>query len=158
MSSTSIVATTCSSCPRASSWPSARSAPSFESGSDVIHQIYVYGNSARSYLLAVVVPNMDVVEARLGTDADEAELKALIRSELKQVGRGRRTSSRSRCRATSSSRWSRSAMRTGCCRAFTSVCGPNLQRKYGERLEQLYAELERKQNDELIALQDPTAT
>ena len=31
----------------------------FENGSDVIQQIYVYGNSARSYLLAVVVPNIE---------------------------------------------------------------------------------------------------
>ncbi len=86
----------------------------FENGSDVIHQIYLYGDSARSYLVAVVVPNLDVVEARLGADAGESEVKALIRSELKP----------SRCRATSSSSWSRSVRRTGCCRACTSDCVP----------------------------------
>ena len=46
-------------------------------------------------------------------------------------------------------------MRTVCCRACTSGCAPRSQRRYGERLEQLYADLERKQNEELMALQDP---
>ena len=61
----------------------------FENGSDVIHQIYLYGNSARSYLLAVVVPNMDVVEQharprrRRGGDEGADPLRA-------EAGRGRR--------------------------------------------------------------------
>ena len=46
----------------------------FESGSPAIKQIYVYGNSSRSYLLAVVVPDLDVVPIMLGNAPDEAEL------------------------------------------------------------------------------------
>ena len=59
----------------------------FENGTRVIHQIYAYGNSARSYLLAVIVPNMNVVRHRLGTNPTEADIKTLIRTELKTVAR-----------------------------------------------------------------------
>src|SRR5574337_615409 len=45
---------------------------SFENGSRVIQQMYAYGNSARSYVLAVIVPNMNVVRNRLGQNPSEA--------------------------------------------------------------------------------------
>src|SRR5206468_7937022 len=61
----------------------------FENGSPFINQIYVYGNSARSYLLAVIVPVIELVRAELGTgpDADPAagELRSLLRRELARV-------------------------------------------------------------------------
>ncbi len=43
-------------------------ATTFESGSELIEQVFVYGNSSRSYVLAVVVPNMDLArEVPAGT-------------------------------------------------------------------------------------------
>src|SRR3546814_3622021 len=53
----------------------------FETGCPAIQQMYVYGNSARSFLLAVIVPDKQVVETRLGANPDESELRALIREE-----------------------------------------------------------------------------
>ena len=89
-----------------------------------------------------------------GEDAgrDAAEGSDPLRAEPRSPGRP--TSDRSRCPVTSSSRRSRSATRTGCCRACTSVCARRSKQRYGERLEQLYAELERKQNEELLALRN----
>jgi len=58
----------------------------FEGGSALIHQIYVYGNSHRSYLLAVVVPEIEIVEKQLGKNYTTNQLKNLIRQELLKVG------------------------------------------------------------------------
>jgi len=58
----------------------------FEGGSAVVHQIYVYGNSKRSYLLAVIVPEMEVVHKLIGENPTTNELKNLIRQELQKVG------------------------------------------------------------------------
>ena len=57
----------------------------FEAASSVIKQIYVYGNSEQSYLLAVVVPEKEVLLEILGDDYDEIQIKNLIRSELNNV-------------------------------------------------------------------------
>ena len=57
----------------------------YENGSKVIQQIYVYGNSMRAYLLAVVVPNTEIAERVLGSNPSENDLKGLIRAELKAV-------------------------------------------------------------------------
>src|SRR3954468_16971879 len=57
----------------------------FETHSDVIRQIFVYGSSARAFLLAVVVPELDVVALRLGPDAPDPALRDLIRAEFAAV-------------------------------------------------------------------------
>ncbi|MEM6321278.1 MAG: thioester reductase domain-containing protein [Bacteroidota bacterium] len=59
----------------------------FEAGSAVIEQIYIYGNAHRAYLLAVVVPAVEVVEQILGTSYSLAQLKSLVRDELQRVGK-----------------------------------------------------------------------
>src|SRR3974390_516559 len=57
----------------------------FEKTCPVIQQISLYGNSARSFLLAVVVPDMEVAAARLGRTPDESDLRAMIRAEMKEA-------------------------------------------------------------------------
>lgn len=57
----------------------------FESQSRIIHQMYLYGNSHYSYLLAVIVPDRRVIQEIFGNDYDALELKKLIRSELQHV-------------------------------------------------------------------------
>ena len=57
----------------------------FEAGSSVINQIYIYGNASQAYLLAVVVPDNEAVEAVLGKEYSQHDLKSLIHTELKQV-------------------------------------------------------------------------
>src|SRR3546814_18423632 len=69
---------------RISDWSSdVCSSDLFETGCPAIQQMYVYGNSARSFLLAVIVPDKKVVETRLGANPDESELRALIREEMR---------------------------------------------------------------------------
>jgi len=123
----------------------------FEAGSDVIQQIYVYGNASRAFLLAVVVPNLDVARARLGHDPKPDELKTLIRSELKAVAMAEnlRTFELPRDFIIEFEPFSHE---NGLLSSVHKRMRPNLQRRYGEALEQLYADLERKQNDELLAL------
>ncbi|KTD57521.1 thioester reductase domain-containing protein [Legionella shakespearei] len=57
----------------------------FETHSRVIHQVYCYGNSSYSYLLAVIVPELSVARELLGDDFDVLQLKQLIKSELQRV-------------------------------------------------------------------------
>lgn len=59
----------------------------FEGGSAVIDQVYLHGNSRRSFLLAVVVPDMDAVRETFGSDVDDATLEAFIKKELYRIGR-----------------------------------------------------------------------
>src|SRR3546814_13440852 len=69
---------------RISDWSSdVCSSDLFETGCPAIQQMYVYGNSARSFLLAVIVPDKKVVETRLGANPDESEPRALIRDEMR---------------------------------------------------------------------------
>ena len=57
----------------------------FEAGSALIKQIYVYGNSSRAYVLAVIVPDETAVKTRLGSGVSESDLKNCLRTELQQV-------------------------------------------------------------------------
>lgn len=62
----------------------------YVSKSPFIEQIYIYGNSARAYLLAVLVPNAEAI-ASLGVTPDSAngdlEIRALLRAELGRIAR-----------------------------------------------------------------------
>ncbi len=77
--------------------------------SPLVRQIYVYGNSAHPYLLAVVVPTEDAL-----ADYDVDDAQAADRRFAAETSRKRPTCSPTRCRATSSSRPRRSAWRTVC--------------------------------------------
>lgn len=57
----------------------------FESRSRLIHQMYCYGNSLYAYLLAVIVPDMDLVHLRLGNDFDISALKVLIKEDMQRI-------------------------------------------------------------------------
>ncbi len=128
----------------------------FESGSPVIKQIYLYGNSLRAYILAVVVPEMEVVDKLLGSDADDDEIRALIRRELHQVGQAAklRTFEVPRDFIVEREPFSHE---NGLLSSVRKRMRPNLKRKYGDRLEALYEELERKQQEDLKALKDPNS-
>ena len=82
---TSTAATTCSSSRRASSSPLAKLEAVF-GNSPLVRQIYVYGNSAQPYLLAVVVPTEDALATATSADA----LKPLIAESLQNVAKAGR--------------------------------------------------------------------
>ena len=55
--------------------------------SPFIEQVYLYGTSQRAYLLAVLVPNMRNVHARLGDPCSQGAVKDLLRQEVDRVAR-----------------------------------------------------------------------
>ena len=80
-------------------------------GHPSIRQIFVYGNSARSYVLAVIVPTDDAL-ASVGGDVGRGQAAA-ERRVAEHRARGRACSP-TRSRATSSSRQRLSRWRTDC--------------------------------------------
>ena len=125
-----------------------------EAGSPVIKQIYVYGHSLRAYLLAVVVPEASEVEARLGSGASEAELKNLIRQEIQEIAR-KEELKRFEVPRDFIIEHEPFSQENGLLSSVRKKLRPALQRKYGERLENMYEDQERRQEDELKALKDP---
>ncbi len=128
----------------------------FEGASPVIHQIYIYGNSSRSYLVAVVVPDADAVSARLGAEYSEAQLTNLIRDELQQVAQWKDLKSFEVPREfiVETERFSQE---NGLLSSVHKRLRPALKQKYGERLEALYEAHDQKQEQDLVALKDPNS-
>lgn len=114
--------------------------------SPLIRQIYVYGNSARSYLLAVVVPT-DEALARHGA----TELKSVIAESLQDVARaaGLQSYEVPRDFLVESTPFT---LENGLLTGIRKLARPRLKERYSDRLEQLYADLAAGQADELRAL------
>ncbi|MGD9793041.1 MAG: thioester reductase domain-containing protein [Acidimicrobiia bacterium] len=123
----------------------------FEANSELIQQIYVYGNSARSYLVAVVVPNLDVARKMLDAEPTIESVRPLIRAELKSVGDTEKMRSFEIPRDFIVE-FEPFTHENGLLSSVHKRMRPNLQRRYGEALEALYVELERRQESELLAL------
>jgi fatty acid CoA ligase FadD9 len=114
-------------------------------GADLVRQIYVYGSSERSYLLAVVVPT----EAALAGPADGLRAavssslhRAAVSAELEPYEIPRDFIIESEPFSTTD----------GTLSGVGKLLRPKLKQRYGERLEKLYADLARGQEDELQRL------
>ncbi|TCJ96712.1 carboxylic acid reductase [Nocardia alba] len=114
-------------------------------GADLVRQIYVYGSSERSYLLAVVVPTeAALAEPARGLRAALASSlrRAAVSAELEPYEIPRdfiiETEPFSTADATLS--------------GVGKLLRPKLKQRYGPRLEKLYADLARGQDDELRRL------
>ncbi|SCK08443.1 carboxylic acid reductase [Streptomyces sp. WMMB 322] len=114
----------------------------------LIRQVFVHGNSERSYLLAVVVPTPEAVEAAQGSEAAlKSSLGAAIRRAAKSAGLNPYEIPRDFIVETE---------------PFTTADGllgdagklarPRVKERYGARLEQMYADLAAEQTRELGAL------
>jgi fatty acid CoA ligase FadD9 len=116
--------------------------------SPLIRQIYVYGNSARSYLLAVVVPTGDTL-ARCGGDLES--LKPLIGDSLQELAKSASLQSYEIPRdfVVETTPFT---LENGLLTGIRKVARPKLKEHYGERLEQLYTDLAEGQTNELRAL------
>jgi fatty acid CoA ligase FadD9 len=114
--------------------------------SPLIRQIYVYGNSARSYLLAVVVPTEDALSR-----PDVGSLKPLISESLQNAARtaGLQSYEVPRDFIVETTPFT---LENGLLTGIRKLARPKLKEHYGERLEQLYAELAEGQVNELRAL------
>jgi fatty acid CoA ligase FadD9 len=116
--------------------------------SRLIRQIYVYGNSARAYLLAVVVPTEDAM-SRSG--ADVGSLKTLIGDSLQELARsaGLQSYELPRDFIIETTPFT---LENGLLTGIRKLARPKLKERYGQRLEQLYTELAEGQSNELRAL------
>jgi fatty acid CoA ligase FadD9 len=123
----------------------------FEDQCPAIAQIYPYGNSARPYLLAVIVPNMQVVLKRLGPDPDEAAIRGLLRGEMRAAGEkaGLRSFEIPRDFIIEHEPFS---FKNGLLTSVRKRRRPALKARYGDALEALYAAQETNQSGELRAL------
>jgi len=128
----------------------------FETHSDVIRQIFVFGSSARAFLVAVVVPDFGVVATRLGPGATEADVRDLIRAEFAAVAQAAKLRSFEVPREfiVEPEPFSQA---NGLLSSVAKRLRPRLIERYGPRLEQLYVDLERRQGEELLALRDPAS-
>ncbi|WP_029107417.1 carboxylic acid reductase [Mycobacterium sp. URHD0025] len=107
--------------------------------SPLVRQIFIYGNSARSYLLAVVVP----------TDLDAS--KQEINDSLQEAARvaGLQSYEIPRDFIVETTPFS---LENGLLTGIRKLARPNLKAYYGDRLEQLYTELAEGQANELSEL------
>src|SRR5581483_10584793 len=115
--------------------------------SPLVQQIYVYGNSAQPYLLAVVVPTDDALKRY----DDNVTLKARIAESLQTVAREANLQSyevpRDFIIETTPF-----TLENGLLTGIRKLAWPKLKQHYGERLEQLYADLAQGQANELAEL------
>ncbi|WP_396921267.1 carboxylic acid reductase [Mycolicibacterium sp.] len=114
--------------------------------SPLVRQIYIYGNSARPYLLAVVVPTEDALDRH-----EPSELKALIAESLQDVAKAADLQSYEIPRdfLVETTPFT---LENGLLTGIRKLAWPKLKAHYGDRLEQLYAELADVQANELRAL------
>lgn len=59
----------------------------FKENSAIISQIYLYGTSQRSYLLAVLVPDLNAVRETMKMDLTESGLKQALRDEMLAIAK-----------------------------------------------------------------------
>ena len=114
--------------------------------SPLVRQIYVYGNSAQPYLLAVVVPTDEAL-----AEGDLESLKGRIADSLQNVARqaGLQSYEVPRDFIIETTPFS---LENGLLTGIRKLAWPKLKQHYGERLEQLYAELAEGQANELADL------
>jgi fatty acid CoA ligase FadD9 len=114
--------------------------------SPLIRQIFVYGNSARSYLLAVIVPTEEALARH-----DAAELKRLITESLQDVAKatGLQSYEMPRDFIIETTPFT---LENGLLTGIRKLARPKLKEFYGERLEQLYTDLADGQANELREL------
>jgi fatty acid CoA ligase FadD9 len=121
--------------------------------SPLVHQIYIYGNSARPYLLAVIVPTEDAL-SRNGGDIES--LKPLISESLQDVGRAAGLQSYE-IPGEFIIETTPFTVENGLLTGIRKLAWPKLKEYYGARLEQLYAELAEGQANELRELRQSGA-
>src|SRR5258707_3933812 len=114
--------------------------------SPLVRQIFVHGNSARSYLLAVVVPTQEAL-----LRWPPAELKPLITESLQDVARaaGLQSFEIPRDFIIETTPFT---LENGLLTGIRKLARPKAKEYYGDRLEQLYTDLADSQANELREL------
>ncbi|HEX3286996.1 MAG TPA: carboxylic acid reductase [Mycobacterium sp.] len=119
--------------------------------SPLVRQIYVYGNSARSYLLAVIVPTDEAL-----ADVDATHLKSVVGDSLQDVAKaaGLQSYEIPRDFIIETTPFT---LENGLLTGIRKLARPKLKEHYGQRLEELYVQLAEGQADELRALRQSGA-
>jgi fatty acid CoA ligase FadD9 len=117
-------------------------------GHPSIRQIFVYGNSARSYVLAVIVPTAD---ALAGVGGDTAAVKPVLAEALQSVAReaGLQSFEIPRDFLVETAPFT---LENGLLTGIRKLARPQLKARYGPELEQLYIDLADGQADVLREL------
>ncbi|MDP9166921.1 MAG: thioester reductase domain-containing protein, partial [Actinomycetota bacterium] len=119
-------------------------------GAALVRQIFLYGNSERAALLAVVVPTEEAIATFEG---DAPGLKTAIQQSLSRMAREAELQSYELPADVLVESESFSAA-NGLLSGVGKLLRPKLKAHYGAALEQLYVELDTARNDELLALRD----
>jgi fatty acid CoA ligase FadD9 len=117
-------------------------------GAPWVRQIFVYGNSERANLLAVIVPSQQAL-ARF----DGAALKAALHESLRQTAKAAQLQSYE-VPVDFLIETEPFSAANGLLSGVGKLLRPSLKHRYGKRLEQLYADLAAAQVDGLRALRD----
>ncbi|OBH71866.1 oxidoreductase [Mycobacterium intracellulare] len=114
--------------------------------SPLIRQIYVYGNSSQPYLLAVVVPTEEAL-----ADNDIESLKPKVADSLQKVAKetGLQSYEVPRDFIVETTPFT---LENGLLTGIRKLAWPKLKAHYGDRLEQIYADLAAGQANELAEL------
>ncbi|MFI9230506.1 carboxylic acid reductase [Streptomyces rimosus] len=117
-------------------------------GSPFVRQVFVYGNSTRAYLLAVIVPTQDALD-RAGEDTQR--LRSILRESLQRLATeaGLNAYEIPRDFLIETEPFSQ---QNGLLSGVRKLLRPALTKRYGERLEALYTELAERGTGELQAL------
>nr|WP_234835122.1 carboxylic acid reductase [Mycolicibacterium stellerae] len=119
-------------------------------GAPLVRQIFVYGNSERANLLAVIVPTPEALERFA---ADTGALKAALTDSLRETARAAELQSYE-VPADFLIETQPFSAANGLLSGVGKILRPRLKDHYGERLEQLYGELAAARVDELRALRE----
>jgi fatty acid CoA ligase FadD9 len=122
-------------------------------GHPSIRQIFIYGNSARSYLLAVIVPTDDTLESVGG---DVAAVKPLLSDALQAIAReaGLQSYEIPRDFIVETAPFT---LENGLLTGIRKLARPKLKEHYGPALEQRYTDLAEGQAEVLRALRSDGA-
>ncbi|MFI0191656.1 carboxylic acid reductase [Streptomyces sp. NPDC017082] len=122
-------------------------------GSPAVRQIFLYGNSTRAHLLAVVVPTQDALDRAAG---DAGRLRTILRQSVREraVEAGLNSYEVPRALLVETEPFTQE---NGLLSAVRKPLRPALTKRYGARLEALYAELADREADELRALREAGA-
>ncbi|MEM8499993.1 MAG: thioester reductase domain-containing protein [Pseudomonadota bacterium] len=126
----------------------------FEAESDLIQQIYVYGNSLRSFLVATVVPDMDALKSVLGDIPEPQAIQSVIREDFQRIARSAELKSFEVPREFIIETEPFTA-ENGLLTSVLKKKRPALKDKYGAQLEALYESGEQLKTEQLMRLKDP---
>lgn len=117
----------------------------------LFQQMYIYSNSLRAFLLAVVVPDVRYARSQLGKEPSDDDLRTLVMAQLQVVARRAGLKSFEIPREVLIDR-EPFTYENGLLTSARKPSRPNLRARYADRLEAIYREMDVQQREELARL------